>query len=81
MTIGDIQQRFVAHLQKRIRNGELSERALARIVGVSQPHLHHVLHGKRSLSIKTTDDMMQQLKMNIFDLIEPAEWPDARTRQ
>jgi transcriptional regulator with XRE-family HTH domain len=81
MTIGDIQRRLVAHLLKRIRNGELSERALARLVGVSQPHLHHVLHGKRSLSIKTTDEIMHQLKMDIFDLIEPAEWPDASNRQ
>jgi plasmid maintenance system antidote protein VapI len=80
MTLGDLQQRFVALLRKRVRNGELTERGLARIVGVSQPHMHNVLHGKRSFSIETTDDMMLQLRVDVLDLIEPSEWAAARRR-
>jgi transcriptional regulator with XRE-family HTH domain len=78
MTLGDLQQRFVALLRNRVRNGELTERGLARMVGVSQPHVHNVLHGKRSFSIQTTDDMMRQLRVDVLDLIEPTEWADAR---
>jgi predicted transcriptional regulator len=78
MTLGQIQQRFVALLRKRVRNGELTERGLARMVGISQPHMHHVLHGKRNFSIETTDDMMRQLRVDVFDLIEPSEWAEAR---
>ena len=78
MTLGDLQQRFVALLRNRVRNGELTERGLARMVGVSQPHVHNVLHGKRSFSIETTDDMMRQLRVDVLDLIEPTEWADAR---
>jgi predicted transcriptional regulator len=74
MTLGDLQQRFVALLRKRVRNGELTERGLARLVGVSQPHMHNVLHGKRTFSLQTTDDMMRQLRVDVLDLIEPSEW-------
>jgi predicted transcriptional regulator len=78
MTLGDVQQRFVALLRKRVRNGEVTERGLARMVGVSQPHMHNVLHGKRTFSIKTTDDMMRQLRVDVLDLIEAGEWIDPR---
>jgi hypothetical protein len=80
MTLGDLQQRFVALLRKRIRNGELTERGLARMVGVSQPHMHNVLKGKRAFSIETTDDIMRRLRVDVLDLIEPAEWAESRKR-
>jgi hypothetical protein len=80
MTLGDLQQRFVALLRKRVRNGELTERGLAKLVGVSQPHMHNVLHGKRTFSLQTTDDMMRQLRVDVLDLIEPSEWIPPRKR-
>ena len=80
MTLGDLQQRFVAMLRKRVRNGELTERGLARMVGLSQPHVHNVLHGKRTFSLTTTDDMMRQLRVDVLDLIEPSEWTGGRKR-
>lgn len=80
MTLGDLQQRFVALLRKRVRNGELTERGLARMVGVSQPHMHNVLHGKRTFSIETTDVIMRQLRVDVLDLIEPSEWATPRNR-
>jgi antitoxin component HigA of HigAB toxin-antitoxin module len=76
MTLGDLQQRFVALLRNRVRNGELTERGLARMVGVSQPHMHNVLHGKRTFPVETTDDIMRHLRVDILDLIEPSEWPN-----
>ena len=79
MTLGDLQQRFVDLLRKRVRNGEVTERGLARQVGVSQPHMHNVLHGKRTFSVETTDDMMRQLRVYVLDLIEPSEWIDPRS--
>jgi transcriptional regulator with XRE-family HTH domain len=80
MTLGDLQQRFVALLRKRVRNGELTERGLARMVGLSQPHMHNVLHGKRSFSVETTDEIMRRLRMDVLDFIEPGEWPEPRKR-
>jgi antitoxin component HigA of HigAB toxin-antitoxin module len=81
MTLGELQKRFVALLRSRIRNGELTERGLARMVGVSQPHMHNVLHGKRTFSVETADDIMRQLRLDVLDLIEPAEWADSRGRR
>ena len=80
MTLGDLQQRFVVLLQERIRAGELTERSLARMVGVSQPHMHNVLHGKRTFSLETADDIMRRLHMDIFDLILPEEIAGLRDR-
>jgi transcriptional regulator with XRE-family HTH domain len=80
MTLGDVQQRFIALLQKRVRNGELTERGLARMVGLSQRHMHNVLHGKRSFSVETTDEIMRRLRMDVLDFIEPGEWPEPRKR-
>ena len=74
MNLGDLQIRFVDLLRRRVRNGELTERGLARLVGISQPHMHNVLHGRRSFSIETTDEMMRLLRVDVFDLIEPEEW-------
>lgn len=76
MTLGDIQRRFVAILRRRISSGELTERALARMVGVSQPHMHNVLKGKRSFSVAMTDDIMHQLRLDVLDLVEPGEWAE-----
>jgi hypothetical protein len=40
--------------------------------------MHNVLHGKRTFSVETTDDMMRQLRVDVLDLIEPSEWPERR---
>jgi len=74
MTLGELQQRFVSLLRQRVRSGELTERALARMVGVSQPHMHHVLNGKRAFSLETADQVMRHLRIDVLDLIDPGEW-------
>ena len=40
----------MGHLRTRIQNGELTERSLARLTGISQPHIHNVLKGAKILS-------------------------------
>ena len=69
----ELQVRLIRHLQRRIRGGEISERSLARVVQVSQPHLHNVLKGKHSFSITTADKILHQLKLDLLDLIGPEE--------
>ncbi len=70
---GDLQQRLVTQLKARVRSGELTERGLARITGISQPHIHNVLKGKRTLSLELTDVILQILGVDLLDLIEPDE--------
>ncbi len=61
---------LIGHLRERVRGGEISERALARLVGISQPHLHNVLKGERSLSFATADRILHLLHLGLEDLID-----------
>ena len=65
--------RLILYLKERVRSGEITERSLARITGVSQPHLHNVLKGKRLLSMSMADQILRQLHMDLRDLFEPSE--------
>lgn len=78
VTFGELQRRFVALLKNRVRSGELSERRLARLIGISQPHLHNVLQGKRAFSTETADDILRHLDVTVLELIEPEEWKNRR---
>ena len=71
MNFQDLQRRLIALLRDRIRSGQLSERGLARLTGISQPHIHNVLKGKRSFSIEISDTILFFLKIDIQDLIDP----------
>ena len=80
MTFSDLHQRLVDHLRQRVRSGEMTERGLARVTGVSQPHIHHVLKGKRLLTAITADQILGQLHMDVLDLIELEELLQSRHR-
>jgi transcriptional regulator with XRE-family HTH domain len=64
-----LQQRLVEELRLRVRSGEATERGLARLSGISQPHLHHVLKGKRTFSIETSDEVLRRLRIDVLQLI------------
>jgi transcriptional regulator with XRE-family HTH domain len=70
MTFHDLQQRLIEYLRQRVRSGEATERSLARVTGVSQPHMHNVLKGIRLLSVATADQILRNLDMDLLDLIE-----------
>jgi hypothetical protein len=69
MLFSDVRSSLIAVLRARVRNGELTERGLARLVGVSQPHIHNVLKGVRLLSPELGDQILQQLRISLLDLI------------
>ena len=77
LDFAELQRRLVAYLSEKVRNGDITERRLARITGVSQPHMHHVLCGKRGFSMEMADQVMRALRKNLVDFLEPediAEW-------
>jgi hypothetical protein len=47
----------------------MSECGLARITGISQPHIHNVLKGSRLLSMDLADQMLRRLRMDLRDLL------------
>ena len=64
-----LQSLLITHLRERVRSGEITERRLARVTGISQPHLHNVLKGKRLLSVEKSDQILMQLRLNLLDLV------------
>lgn len=80
MTFCDLHQRLIDNLRRRVRSGEMTERGLARATGVSQPHIHHVLKGKRLLTAEMADQILGQLHMDLLDLIELEELMQSRRR-
>jgi hypothetical protein len=56
-------------LREKVRNGELTERGMARSTGVSQPHLHNILKGIRDLPPELADALLILAGLNLFNLI------------
>lgn len=70
---GLLRLRLVSGIRDRVRNGEISERGLARVTGVSQPHIHHVLKGTRVLSLEMADRILERLQIDLVELLTAAE--------
>jgi transcriptional regulator with XRE-family HTH domain len=81
MDFRELQMRFIGFLRERVRSGELTERGLARLTGVSQPHIHNVLKEKRLLSIETSDRILRRLRMDLLDLVRPEELAERHRRR
>jgi len=73
MTFYDLHQLLLEELRQQVRSGAATERGLARVSGVSQPHLHNVLKGKRHLSLRSADGVLHRLQIDLLQLIEPGE--------
>ena len=73
MYFEQLHQRLIANLRRRIQNGELTERNLAMLSGISQPHIHNVLKGVRKFSPEIADIVMHRAQLQILDLFERKE--------
>ncbi len=81
MTFHDLQQRLLEVLRQRVRSGAATERGLARDTGISQPHLHNVLKGRRLLSTEKADEVLRRLQLDVLYLIEPEELRESMRRR
>ncbi|MGB6943800.1 MAG: hypothetical protein WBE37_15480 [Bryobacteraceae bacterium] len=68
MTFQDARLRLLAYVRNQVRNGELTERRFARLIGISQPHAHNVLKEVRTLSPEIFDLILKYLHMSLLDL-------------
>ncbi|HEX5229428.1 MAG TPA: hypothetical protein VFW44_17060 [Bryobacteraceae bacterium] len=73
MTFQDARLKLLAYVRNEVRNGELTERGLARLVGISQPHAHNVLKGARTLSPQIFDLVLKYLHLSLLDLASTEE--------
>jgi plasmid maintenance system antidote protein VapI len=69
ITFNELIFRLRAFIRYRISSGEFTERSLARILGISQPHFHNMLKGARRLTIEFADRIMAKFDITIFDLM------------
>jgi len=69
----DLQDRLISFVVMKIRNGEFTERRLARVLGVSQPQLHNVLKGARPLKPEFADCLCKHFEIGVVDLLSRAE--------
>jgi transcriptional regulator with XRE-family HTH domain len=81
MTFNDLEQRLLDELRRRVRSGAATERGLARLSGISQPHLHNVLKGKRILSMEKADTVLRRLQIDVLHLVEPEELRESIRRR
>jgi hypothetical protein len=79
MFFNNLQNSLLHNLKTRVSNGELTERGLARLVGISQPHMHNVLNGRRILSSELADQILEKLHISVLDLIERRQLTDYLT--
>lgn len=70
MTFQDLHGRLINHLNHCVQRGEVSERGVAHRAGISQPHLHNVLKGKRLLSWRTADALLVEINLDLRDLLK-----------
>src|SRR6476659_3279836 len=68
-----LRARLIDQLRLRIRNGEITERSLARKTGISQPHLHNLLKGIRALNAGRGDQLLAKLSLSALDLFDVEE--------
>jgi len=69
MNYTDLMNCLLNDLRRRVRSGEITERKLAQLAGLSQPHLHNVLRAKRQLSPARADVILRKLGLDLEDLI------------
>ena len=81
MDFRELRRRLVAHLRMLVRSGDATERGLARLTGVSQPHMHNVLKGKRVFSLDMADQVLAQLHLDLLDFVEPGEMMERQRRR
>lgn len=73
LRFADFHARLIAHIRSKVQSGELTERGLARMTGISQPHVHNVLKGKKLFSMEVSDAILHELHLDLLDLVHPSE--------
>ncbi|MCZ2152001.1 MAG: helix-turn-helix domain-containing protein [Bryobacterales bacterium] len=63
MILTCLRRRLLEDLLRRIHGGEFTERGLAHRLGVSQPHIHNILKGTRTMSLELADHIIADLEI------------------
>ena len=73
MSFDRLNSNLLEYARDLVRNGDFTERGLARFLGISQPHAHNVLKGVRPLTPELFDTMLKRFGLDLLDLYPKAE--------
>ena len=73
MDFRELHARLLAAVRVRLTSGEISERRLAHLIGISQPHMHNVVKGVRFLSPEIADRIVRKLDISLLELFPRQE--------
>lgn len=68
ISVEELQGRVLAYARQAVLRGAISENRLAQLIGLSQPHLHHILKGKRTARPEHCDAIARALAITALDL-------------
>ena len=69
MSFQELQTKLIDLARERVHTGQVTERGLARMCAVSQPHMHNVLKNIRAFSNESADRLMRVLDIRVPDLL------------
>ena len=69
MTFQTLHDQLIREIQRRVDAGDATVSSLARRAGISQPHLHLVLNGKRGFSWDFADRAALVIGLRVEDLV------------
>ena len=73
MFFEQLQERLLLLLRAKVQGGQLTERGLAKLTGISQPHIHNVLKGARNFSPEIADSILRKMNLTTLDLYDPRD--------
>ena len=73
MFFEQLQERLLLLLRAKVQGGQVTERGLAKLTGISQPHIHNVLKGARNFSPEIADSILRKMNLTTLDLFDPRD--------
>src|SRR5262249_4196238 len=70
MTFHDLERRLIQMLNRKVQEGEISQRQLALLTGFTQPHIHNVLKGARRMHADLADALLECLGWSVERVAE-----------
>jgi hypothetical protein len=71
MTIREVENAARRVLNARINDGRMSVKLCARLTGISTPHVSNFRNGKRRLSSRALDNILDLLCIEVFTQAKP----------
>ena len=69
MYFQELHRKLIGLAREQVHAGQVTERGLARMCAVSQPHMHNVLKNIRAFSNESADRLLRVLDIQVSDLL------------